>query len=410
MMTRRCHSERSRGIRICAVAVAWLLLATSASAQQAPWTEIKIKSAKLGTTRSLYVATPAAYIDANRRFPVLVLLDADDREQFTSAIANVRFLTSRAAIPPLIIVGVPNGKDRTHDLTPSALGENAKQFATAGGAGAFVDFIVNEALPEIRAKYRTQPSTILAGHSFGGLVALHAAATRDAFMGIVAMSPSLWWNDSTAAQGYADSLSHVTRALRLFATSGEFEPVISGPTRRFAASLDAVKPKQLAFSYRHYDDDNHGMTPLRSLVEGLRFIFAPISLVSAPIATLGPKSDSADVMHAYVATRDTYATNARALGMNAALPEDQVNQLAYGALQFFKLPRLALWLFQQNVADYPKSPNVYDSLGDGYLAIADSTNARAQFRHAIEVASQNHQPPNSDTRKKLAALTPTARR
>jgi predicted alpha/beta superfamily hydrolase len=217
-----------------------VLTAVSAVAAQSapshPWTEIKIRSAKLGDTRTIDVATPAGYSDPRRSFPVLVILDADDRDQFTSAVANVSFLASRAATPQMIVVGIRNGKDRTHDLTPVATGANAKQFKTAGGVSTFMDFVIGEVLPQIRAKYRTQPATILAGHSFGGLVALHAASTRDAFTAIIAMSPSLWWNDSTAARGYADSLARLTRPLRLFASSGEFEPPISITTRRFAAA------------------------------------------------------------------------------------------------------------------------------------------------------------------------------
>ena len=56
------------------------------------------------------------------------------------------------------------------------------------------------------------------------------------------MSPSLWWNDSTAALGYADSLEHLSHPLRLFISSGELEPAIAPTTRRMVAHLDSVKP------------------------------------------------------------------------------------------------------------------------------------------------------------------------
>ena len=53
-----------------------------------PWTTLKIKSATLADTRTIYVATPAGYGNA-RRFPVLVLLDADDHDQFNAAVAHL---------------------------------------------------------------------------------------------------------------------------------------------------------------------------------------------------------------------------------------------------------------------------------------------------------------------------------
>ena len=75
---------------------------------------------KLNEERAIYVATPDGYRTGLRRYPVLVILDADDKPQFNLAIANVAFLASRSAIPNLIVVGITNGKDRTHDLTPIA--------------------------------------------------------------------------------------------------------------------------------------------------------------------------------------------------------------------------------------------------------------------------------------------------
>jgi len=123
---------------------------------QIPWTEQAIASNKLGEERKIYVVTPSEY-DSTRGVAVLVLLDANDRPQFEAAIANVRFLESRRAIPPLLIVGIPNGKDRPHDLTPPALGPDAMRFPTAGGADRFADFITQEVLPAVRARYRTLP-------------------------------------------------------------------------------------------------------------------------------------------------------------------------------------------------------------------------------------------------------------
>ena len=111
------------------------------------------------------------------------------------------------------------------------------------------------------------------------------------------------------------------------------------------------------------------------------------------------------MMNAYLTTRDAYAAGARSLGMEASLPESRVRSLGYATLQIIKSPRLALWLFQQNVANYPTSPNVYDSLGDGLLAIGDTAAARAAFTQALDVAKHGKLPPDPATKKKLAELT-----
>ena len=232
-----------------------LLLLTLASAAhaQTPWTRDTLQSAKLGEARVLYIAAPANYNNNGERYPVLVLLDANDEPQFTAAVANINFLANRGAIPSLLVVGVANGKDRTRDMTPAATVAAAKTFPTAGGDANFLSFILDEALPRVRSRYRALPSTILAGHSFGGLFALHVAAMKPgAFNGIVAMSPSLWWNDSTVAIEYANAIAKAAAPTRIFATSGGLEPPIDITARRFASRLDSIKPAGLAFAFRHY--------------------------------------------------------------------------------------------------------------------------------------------------------------
>jgi len=370
-----------------------------------PWIRDSLHSSKLNEERTLFIATPPNYSTSKQSYPVLVLLDADDQRQFAAAVANVAFLGDRGAIPDMLIVGVVNGKDRSHDMTPPATGATAKNFPTAGGAKTFADFILDEVLPRVRSKYRTLPSTVLAGHSFGGLFALDVAATRpNSFSGIVAMSPSLWWNDSIPATDYASAIAKSPTTTRIFATSGGLEPPIAVTTKRFVNRLDSIKPTSLAFASQYYPENTHGLTPEPSLVDGLRFVYLPVSLARSPMQQLGPTSDSATVVKALAETEETYVRGARSLGLPDRLPETQMNSWGYAILQFLKMPKVALWAFRKNVANYPDSPNVYDSLGDGLLAVGDSTGARTQFRMARDVAVRIGEPVSKETQKKLDAL------
>ena len=384
------------------------VIASTAHAQNgAPsaWVRDSLHSSKLNEERTLFIATPPNYGTSKLSYPVLVLLDADDQPQFAAAVANVAFLANRGSIPDMLIVGVVNGKDRSHDMTPPAAGETAKSFPTAGGAKSFADFIIDEVLPRVRSKYRTLPSIVLAGHSFGGLFALDVAATRpNVFSGIVAMSPSLWWNDSIPAINYANAIAKESTTMRLFATSGGLEPPIAVTTKRFVARLDSIKPATLAFASAYYPENTHGLTPAPSLMDGLRFVFEPVSLARSPMQQLGPNSDSAAIVKALTETEETYVRGARSLGLPDRFPEMQMNNWGYGLLQFFKMPKLAVWVFRKNVTNYPDSPNVYDSLGDGLLAAGDSAGARAQFRTARDVAVRIGQPVSKETLKKLDAL------
>jgi len=384
------------------------VVAAQAAAQDStslPWVRESMMSATLGEERTLLVATPNGYEVGTDSFPVLVLLDADDRPQFEAAIANAKFLASRNEIPGLIIVGITNGTDRTRDMTPAASGATAEQVPTAGGAAAFQTFIADEVLPLIRGKYRSRPTTILAGHSFGGLFALDVAATgADPYLGIIAMSPSLWWNDSAVVATYADALARLTGGPRLFVTSGAFEGAIDRPTRHFIARLDSLTPEGISYGYLGLPDASHGLTPVPSLMAGLRFVFEPISVARLPISRIGPDADSAAVVNAVRESEASYVRGARSLSLPGELPEGLVNSMAYAALQVLKLPTVAVWMFAKNVANHPGSPNVYDSYGDGLAAAGDTTAAIAQYRRAVELWEAQHNPLASMSREKLAAL------
>jgi hypothetical protein len=53
---------------------------------------------------------------------------------------------------------------------------------------------------------------------------------------------------------------------------------------------------------------------------------------------------------------------------------------------------------------YPESANVYDSLGDAFVAKGDTTAAKAEFRRAVDVATRTGHPVLGESRRKLTEL------
>jgi predicted alpha/beta superfamily hydrolase len=401
-------SSSTRAIRVAALLLA---LASSAAAQQsvAPltWTSEQLRTTKLGTPRTVFVSLPEGYGGSDRRYTVLVVLDANDKAQFRAAVANVAFLTDRSVVPPMIVVGVPNGGDRTHDLTPVPTGSTMGRFRTAGGSSDFADFLTGDVLPMIHQRYRTLPAAILAGHSFGGLFAIELAARRPGtFAGVIAMSPALWWNDSTVVAEYADAIARSPSPLRLYATSGELEAPIDRVTKRFAAMMDSLKPEKVAFRYRFYPENDHGMTPSSSLVDGLKFLFERTSLAALPATRLTSASDSATIVRAVLESETMYREGARYFGLGERLPESVLSLVGYRALR--RNPSLAVWVFRRNVALYPESVSVYDGLGDAYLAQGDTEMARATFQRSIDTAVRTRVVPSPNTVAKLNQLERTS--
>src|SRR5687768_11640665 len=172
-----------------------VVLVSSLAAQPVP---VLLESKVLAETRTILVRTPASYAAGTRAYPVLYMTDGDRQIGHTAAVVD--FLAREGRIPEVIIVGI-NNTDRTRDLTPTkveAMGAEGQRFPTptSGGADRFLDFIATEVIPYVEKNYRTQPYRVLAGHSFGGLFAMHTFLTRPAlFNGVIAVTPTLTWDN-----------------------------------------------------------------------------------------------------------------------------------------------------------------------------------------------------------------------
>jgi hypothetical protein len=140
----------------------------------------------------------------------------------------------------------------------------------------------------------------------------------------------------------------------------------------------------------------------------LRFVFEPVAVTKLPVSMLGRSSDSAAIVRAVLESETAYARGARSLGLPERLPEQVLNQLGYGVLQVLKKPDLAVWTFRRNVALYPESPNVHDSLSDALIATGDTAAARTELRRAVEIATRTNHPVLSESRRKLQQLEQTS--
>src|SRR5690242_10709176 len=206
------NKTTSNVIRFLAGVAVLLLIATAAFAQPPTGTVKKfaLKSAVLGEERVILVRTPPGYETNKLSYPVLYMTDGDAHMGHTSS--TIEFLTQNGRIPDLIVVGITN-TDRTRDLTPvRSSNKNAAgqlQFPTSGGADNFLKFIETELIPQIEKEYRVQPYRILAGHSLGGLFAIHAMISRPGlFNSFIAVSPSLGWEKGEALKRATDFLKN----------------------------------------------------------------------------------------------------------------------------------------------------------------------------------------------------------
>ena len=86
--------------------------------------------------------------------------------------------------------------------------------------------------------------------------------------------------------------------------------------------------------------------------------------------------------------------------LNAAVQEPRLNDLGYSLLRENRVAE-AIAVFKVNVELYPQSSNVYDSLGEAYLASGDKALAAINYKKALELDPKNQSA--ADALKKLSA-------
>jgi predicted alpha/beta superfamily hydrolase len=272
-----------------------LLLAPSLGAQATsvdappvtiPDTELRFVTAESnGVEYKLYVGLPNGYEEGDRRYPVIFTLDAD----YSFAIAQnvVEHLADRNHLRPAIVVGIAYGGppryrlNRTRDYTPTFSpdgGYGPEYQRVSGGAPAFLSFIDQTLIPWLGRQYRTTDERILVGHSYGGLFVSWLAVTRpELFSGLVAVSPSLWYDDGMIFELEEEAArTREDLPLRLYLEVGDQE--VNGQRdmpadlARFARALEARGYPSLALRWNVADEETHNSIFPRALSNGLRFV------------------------------------------------------------------------------------------------------------------------------------------
>ena len=375
-------------IRLLSGFAVLLLIATAAIAQPGAGTikSFGIKSDVLGEERVVLVRTPPGYETNKLKYPVLYMTDGDGHMGHTGS--TIEFLTRNGRISDLILVGVTN-TDRTRDLTPSKSATRNPagelQWPTSGGADNFLKFFETELMPAIEKDYRVQPYRIFAGHSLGGLFAIHALVSKPGlFNSYIAVSPSLQWENQTTLKRAEEFLKNQKELNVTLYVSLGYEPGAIGDSfDRFKEVLAKTNIKGFQWQAEHLTDEDHGSVVLRSHYAGLRKVYegwqGPIDLQSGAIEG-GLKG--ADAHYKKLSERFGYAI---------PVPEGLINQMGYQLL-FNSQPDEAIAVFKANVERYPESANVYDSLAEAYERGGKFDLAEPLYDKARTLGQQNNDP------------------
>lgn len=243
--------------------------------------------------------------------PVMYVLDGNAGFPVAAFVARTveRRQESTGQTPPMVVgIGYPGDQDfdygaRRRDYTPHPTRPPAG--APEGGAEAFLDFIEQDLKPMLRHHFPVDDHRqALFGHSFGGLLVLHALFTRPAqFSAFLASSPSIWWQDNALLKRVPASVPDCDACRpRVQISVGELEDRIppgqhSAQTLALLASRPMVlSARQLAADLRSRPEwrervrylelagEDHGFAWMPALVRGMDFFLqaAPVTGRSQP--------------------------------------------------------------------------------------------------------------------------------
>ncbi|MBP6822845.1 MAG: alpha/beta hydrolase [Acidobacteria bacterium] len=346
-----------------------------------PPTRLAIKSEVLGEERIILVQTPASYANGKQRYPVLYMTDGATHLAHT--VATIEFLARAGRMPELIIVAIAN-TDRTRDLTPTNAAMTREdgsplKLPTSGGADKFLKFIETELIPSIESDYRVEPYRVFAGHSFGGLFALHALLTRpEIFNAYIAVSPTMHWDNhllSRKAETFFKERKELQRALYL--TLGNEGGEAKVGFERFKAIVTKNTPKGFSFGSALMEDEDHGSVVMPSHYAGLRKVFEGWQ-------PTGNVNGLAQI-------EAHYKKLSARFGYTVLPPETMMNLFGYQLVGLGKQEE-ALAVFKLNVKNYPESANVYDSLAEFYEKTGKLDLAKPNYAKAVELGAQTNDP------------------
>ncbi|MBD0823277.1 alpha/beta hydrolase-fold protein [Aestuariibaculum marinum] len=366
--------------------------------------EDSIFSKVLNEHRKVWLYNPekkSGIYQSNKVYPILYLLDGPTH--FHSVVGMIKQLSTangNTVLPEMIIVGIHN-TNRFRDLSPTQMIEKSgytpdDMRKNTGGGDLFLDFIEKELKPYIESKYPTAPYSMLVGHSLGGMMAIYTMFQRpQMFQSYIAIDPSIWWNNQEILKeiqnrpnlndlkgtslylGYANTL-----------VEGYDISTVSKDTTeetlhiRSILSLDSYLKDNLIEEFRYksqfYENDTHGSVPLITEYDGLRFLFE-----FHRIEINEKDFENMDVdMVAQIAGH--YQNVSRYMGYEVKPDESLINRLGYGMLNG-KLYERARQFFSFNAKIHSDSFNVFDSLGDYYLATNNKEKAAESYQKALEL-------------------------
>lgn len=366
-----------------------LVLLSCASARAAEPVAIgqlyQVHSAVLNEDRGYRVYLPTSYRWAsNRRYPVLFLLDGQNR--FGHTATSVDTLAGAGDIPEMIVIGI-DSTQRTRDFTPT----NWEAIVGGGGADKFKRFLSTELIPAVEKGFRSNGYRILSGHSLGALFTLYCLSAEPAlFQAYIAIAPTLEW-DKNLAQRLLQKTFEADSTIKAFAYIARADD--SGrPLADFEAVANTFKskaPPGLRWQASAFADETHVSVPLLAQIEALRRLY------------LGYRFHPDNYAKGLAFAEEHFSRVSRVLGTPLPITEEALSGIADELLQ--SKPQDALKLFQRNLDANPNSADAHLGMANALAKNGKWKDAAREADRAVALASEYQLSPSDQAYYKARA-------
>jgi len=335
---------------------------------------ISIGSKVLGENRNLLVHLPHNYIESNKRYPVLYLVDGD--RHFNHAIVATQLLQSQERVPELIIVAILNSDKMHHEPEPKH------------GKEKFSLFIKNEVMPNVDESYKTTGLNTLFGHTRAGWFTIDLLATQPKlFKNYIAASSPLQYDELDLYEKIlTNSKTQKTPEKSLYftlANEAEESKLYSDAFNNFIKLLTENPPKNLDWGYELLANQTHMTTSLPTLFNGMTHVF---NSYQAPRFASYKEYLAFGGMHAM---ETHYKKRAQIYGTDKNIPEKTLLNLA-SLLLSESQTEAALKTYSKLTHDFPSSAASFSGLGQVYSLMKQYDKSIMAHQKSVRLAVKHN--------------------
>jgi len=377
-----------------------------------------IYSKTLDSYRHFWVKLPENYDpNSSTKYPVIYVLDG------FSLRSNLEVVYENYwghYMPHMILVGISNRTNRTHDLTISEIEtrRGAAMQTESGGAEQFTAFIETELMPYIESTFQISSYRTLIGHSYAGLFTINMLINHShLFTNYIAIDPTIEWDNQkilVQAKEVLKTKDFKTKGLfvalaaeqlnmqdptitidNLMEDTSEFS-LFARSIVEFSQYASSQKQNNLNFIWKVYPEDLHGTVPLPAMRDGLVSLFQWYQFKD-PQKYNNPNTSVNELREMLTLQENIYTKN---FGYKSPpMIEELFNAYGYMNLQMEQSEKAHLF-FSMAIKYYPNSANSYDGMADYYLSQNNNLKAAECLTKAYELSGNAYHKEKRDALKK----------